>query len=182
MPPRLPAPIQRIGLNIFRRLPPSIRRRAIHAGTPNFTVGAVLLLRDDDGRVLLVRQRHTRRVSIERSEARSESTAGWSLPGGLLGHGESPREAVVREVFEELGMRLDAGDVAEAVPHALVNPHSRRVDIVFTLARGTEASGTVSADGIEILEIRWFAPDDLPRCTRGTYLVLTRCGVVPPSS
>lgn len=163
MPPRLPAPIARIGLNIFRRLPASIRRRAIHAGTPNFTVGAVLLLRDDDGRILLVRQRHTR---------------GWSLAGGLLSHGESPREAVVREVFEELGVRIDPDDVAEAVPHALVNPQTRRVDVVFTLTR----AGEVTADGIEILEAKWFAPDDLPRCTRGTYLVLIRCGVVATPS
>lgn len=170
MPPHLPAPINRIGLNLFRRLPPPIRRRVVGAGTPNFTVGALLLLRDGDDRILLVRQRHTN---------------GWSLPGGLLESGETPEAALVREVGEELTMTLDPGWLTPAVPHALVDPQSRRVDIVFTLTSGAGigagVKGDVKADGVEVLKAHWFAPAGLPRCARGTYRVLTRCGVVPTS-
>ncbi len=132
----------------------------MHAGTPNYTVGAVVVLRDDDDRVLLVRQRHTR---------------GWSLPGGLLGHGEPPEEAVLREAAEELGIKIAPGALSRAVPHALVNPQKRRVDVVFSAT----CSDDITPDDIEILEARWFAPTDLPRCTAGTHLVLTRCGIVP---
>ncbi|MCA1694113.1 MAG: NUDIX domain-containing protein [Actinobacteria bacterium] len=158
--------LTRLALNVFRRLPPPIRRHVVHAGTPNFTVGAVLLLRDDNERVLLVRQRHTQ---------------GWSLPGGLLGHSETPEAAVLREVTEELAVQIDPDSLTAAVPHALVNPQKRRVDIVFTAVLTARSNNTVTPDGIEILEARWFAADGLPRCTQGTYLALTRCGVATPS-
>lgn len=147
---------------MFRRLPPSIRRRVVHAGTPNFTVGALLLLRDDTDRILLLRQRHT---------------SGWSLPGGLLDQDETPAAAVVRELGEELGLRLRPDEVTPAVPHALVNPQSRRVDIVFTAV----SNASTKPDGVEILEARWFAPDDLPQCGPGTHRVLTHCGVIAAS-
>jgi 8-oxo-dGTP diphosphatase len=31
----------------------------------------------------------------------------WSPPGGKMEHGESPQEAVIREMFEETGLRIE---------------------------------------------------------------------------
>jgi 8-oxo-dGTP diphosphatase len=36
----------------------------------------------------------------------------WTLPGGGLDHGEHPRDAVLREVFEETGLRASVGETA----------------------------------------------------------------------
>lgn len=161
MVPHLPAPFKRAGLSAFRRLPASVRRRAVHAGTPNFTVGAVVLLRDAAGRVLLVRQRHS---------------GGWSLPGGLLAPGETPEQAAARELGEELGIPLEATRLTPAAPSAVVDPRARRVDIVFSATAPDE----LRIDGLEVLEARWFAPEGLPaRCWGGTRRVLQRCGVSP---
>jgi 8-oxo-dGTP diphosphatase len=33
----------------------------------------------------------------------------WTLPGGGLDHGEDPRSAVVREVYEETGLSVTVG-------------------------------------------------------------------------
>jgi 8-oxo-dGTP diphosphatase len=36
----------------------------------------------------------------------------WTLPGGGLDHGEDPRAAVVREVYEEAGLPVEVGETA----------------------------------------------------------------------
>ncbi|RCG31956.1 NUDIX hydrolase [Sphaerisporangium album] len=54
------------------------------------------LIRDEVGRVLLVRPTYKPR---------------WDIPGGMLEAGESPRAACVREVKEELGIVAQLGDM-----------------------------------------------------------------------
>ena len=55
-----------------------------------------MLVRDPDDRVLLCRLTYKQ---------------DWDLPGGVVEVGESPRVAVAREVEEELGLAIDAGDL-----------------------------------------------------------------------
>jgi ADP-ribose pyrophosphatase YjhB (NUDIX family) len=53
----------------------------------------------------------------------------WALPGGGLDHGEDPRSAVVREVFEETGLRASVGESARVFSHHADRTwHGRRVD------------------------------------------------------
>lgn len=58
---------------------------------PDFVVSAVVI-RDDQGRVLVVRKRGTSR---------------FMLPGGKIEAGETPAQAAVRELLEEVGAELD---------------------------------------------------------------------------
>jgi 8-oxo-dGTP pyrophosphatase MutT (NUDIX family) len=37
----------------------------------------------------------------------------WTLPGGGIDHGEDPREALVREVYEETGLVIEPGHLAD---------------------------------------------------------------------
>jgi 8-oxo-dGTP diphosphatase len=67
---------------------------AYYASLPRTRGAAAALLRDDLGRVLLVKPTYKE---------------GWFLPGGVIEAGESPLAACVRECEEELGLvpRLD---------------------------------------------------------------------------
>ena len=54
----------------------------------------------------------------------------WTLPGGGLDHGEDPRDAVVREVYEETGLPVTVGETARvySVHQARAWRFGRRVD------------------------------------------------------
>ncbi|MFN2471526.1 MAG: NUDIX hydrolase [Gaiellaceae bacterium] len=54
-------------------------------------LSAAAVVLDDTGRVLLVHHAYGLRR--------------WSLPGGAIEPGETPREAVLRETLEETGVR-----------------------------------------------------------------------------
>ena len=66
--------------------------------TRGMTLGTRAVVRDADGRMLVVRQRYTN---------------GWIFPGGGVDRGEAPVTALKREVIEETGVRL-TGDVCDA--------------------------------------------------------------------
>jgi ADP-ribose pyrophosphatase YjhB (NUDIX family) len=57
-------------------------------------VAAGLLIRDDTGRVLLVKPTYK---------------DGWDIPGGYVEPGETPTEACARELMEELSLQLQIG-------------------------------------------------------------------------
>ena len=69
-------------------------RALLNSFLPRKRAIAQLLVRDTDGRVLMCRLTYKN---------------DWDLPGGVVEVGESPQQAVVREVEEELGLRLPPG-------------------------------------------------------------------------
>ena len=75
---------------------------AVDAAPPHRQrVAAYALIRRDD-EVLL-----TRMSSLTRIQGR------WTLPGGGIDHGEDPRDALRREVYEETGLRVLPGRVVD---------------------------------------------------------------------
>ena len=71
-------------------------RAMLNAGLPTKRVIAQGVIRDTAGRVLLCELVYK---------------PDWDLPGGVVEPGESPREGIVREVREELGVDVVAGDL-----------------------------------------------------------------------
>ena len=70
-----------------------------------------LLLRDDE-------------VLLTRMSERTRIPGRWTLPGGGIDHGEDPREALVREVYEETGLHISAGVVADVHSSHFTGPRS----------------------------------------------------------
>jgi 8-oxo-dGTP diphosphatase len=78
----------------------------------------------------------------------------WEFPGGKVEPGESPAEALRREVAEELGCTVEVGAHVARCEHESAS----RV-VVLDTYRCTVVAGEPHA--IEHDEIRWLAPSDL---------------------
>ncbi len=131
-------------MRVFRALPEPVRQRAVRAASPSYTLGAQARIEREDGRVLLVKAAYRWR---------------WGMPGGLMDAGESPEEAVIREVKEETGLDV----VVEPDPIVLVETSMQRVNFIYRAAPAPGADpDALHAQASEILELGWFHPDEFP--------------------
>ncbi|MGH3737060.1 MAG: NUDIX hydrolase [Micromonosporaceae bacterium] len=157
------ARLKGIGYQVFYRLPAVVRRRVIRLVVPTYTVGAVILVRDGDDRLLLLRQ---------------PPGFGWSLPGGMIDRGEQPVECAVRELAEETGLGVGVAELAAAAPSAVAHPRGRWVDFVFEVRVDPDDHELV-VDGGEVLEARWCSVASLPPLTVPAARLLARYGLGP---
>jgi ADP-ribose pyrophosphatase YjhB (NUDIX family) len=81
----------------------------------------------------------------------------WSLPGGRLEGGETIAHAVEREVLEETGIRVVAGDLVEVVEIVREGYHYVIHDHLCTPID----PGAVPRAGADALEARYAAPSEL---------------------
>jgi ADP-ribose pyrophosphatase YjhB (NUDIX family) len=159
--------LRKLGYGVFYSLPPWLRRRLVRLGGVKYVMGAVALVKDSEapapGRILLLRQPPGVR---------------WSLPAGLLAHGEQPIEGCARELREESGISLSTADLTPATPNAVVHSRGKWVDVVFEAS--VPASTTqLRVDGAEVLEAGWHRLDGLPALTRATANLLGYYGIGP---
>jgi ADP-ribose pyrophosphatase YjhB (NUDIX family) len=153
-------------LRVYRRLPTVARRVVVRRLAPQFTVGALCMIERADGKVLLIRQSYRNH---------------WGLPGGLLKKHESPEDAAVREIREEVGLAVEL----VSAPMVVVDSEPRRVDIVYRarLARGARVADARPTSP-EIIELGWFSPTELPHVqpeTASALQALARASYAPPA-
>lgn len=92
---------------------------------------------------------------------KERSDGAWTLPGGWADVGESPREAVVREVLEESGYQVQATRLL-AVYDRDKHPHPPLAYYVYKLIFACEIVGGSPSSSAETEEVAFFARKALP--------------------
>ena len=133
----------------FRVTPGPLKRAAVRAVAPTYRVGAVCVM-EHEGEFLVLWQPHRR---------------GWTLPGGLLGKGETPEDAVRREVREEVGLDIDPGEPVTV----RFDPLERGIDVVFRVRVESRPDLDLST---EARKARWTSRQDLGKADRDTRGIL----------
>jgi len=141
---------------VAARLPMAARRRVFRFGylalqvwwqlrRPHTSGVKVVVRRGDE--VLLVRHTYGRRSE-------------WDLPGGFINDGETPHDAALRELEEEVGLRAQQ----PVALGAILQRRSGRRDTVHGFAADVDGAPLALDEG-EIAQARWFAHDALPEET-----------------
>jgi acetyl-CoA carboxylase carboxyl transferase subunit beta len=116
-----------------------------------WTGGVRVILFDEAGRVLLVRQRHEERDI-------------WMLPGGGIEDGEDAARAAAREALEETGLVVEPGPLIWHVETVSRDKGQRFVN--FFLAKAVSGAAALGADpefdaAHQVLrELRYFSREE----------------------
>ncbi|MFH8596665.1 NUDIX domain-containing protein [Streptomyces rimosus] len=116
--------------------------RVLWLAHAKFMVGVTGIIRDDQGRVLLLKHRMW---PPERP---------WGLPTGYAIKGEEFPLTIVREVREETGLEVKPGRLVQ-----LTSGYKLRIEVAY---EAVCTGGTLTLDSFEILEAQWRSPDSLP--------------------
>lgn len=99
-------------------------------------------------------------------------TGHWSLISGILEPGEQPAAALEREVLEETGLTVKATRLLDAFTSPLITyPNGDRAQYLTVAYRCDLLGGHLHIGDEESLDVRFFAPDELPPLRRD----LARC-------
>ncbi|AEW95668.1 MULTISPECIES: NUDIX domain-containing protein [Streptomycetaceae] len=108
-------------------------------------VAADVLLRDPNGRVLLVRPTYK---------------PGWDLPGGMAEANEPPHDAATRELREELGLAVTLRDVLVidwVAPHG---PWDDQISFIFDAGTlGEDQAAGIRPRDDEVAEVAFLFPE-----------------------
>ncbi len=127
-------------LPVWRALPMWVHLLAAKLVRAKFRAAVAALIFDERGRALLFK--HTYRKWQ------------WGIPAGSLEYGEQPAEAILREFYEETGMRLQVEKLLTVV--------SAKEDRHLTVVYLCKIQGGEFRPSNEVAEMRYFEIGELP--------------------
>lgn len=112
------------------------------SAAPDFVVAAIVM-RDADGRILVVRKHGTTR---------------FMLPGGKIEPGESPEACAIREAHEELGVELDVTGLIRLGEWTAPAANESGRTVHGHIYEHPWVAGAAACQ--EIDEVLWLSPDE----------------------
>ena len=94
------------------------------------------------------------RILIARRSHNKSNAALWEFPGGKLQEGETAREAIVREIAEELRVKIEPESLLTTVEYDYETFHLTMHCFVSQIIEGEFVL-------VEHEALRWLAPDEL---------------------
>lgn len=82
----------------------------------------------------------------------------WALPGGHVDPGETPRDAVVREAYEETDLDVEVDEMVGEFAHYIKDDRGDHIPLVY----GCSTEDTDPLGGDDAAKAEWFAYDDIP--------------------
>jgi 8-oxo-dGTP diphosphatase len=98
------------------------------------------------------------RVLLTQRKAGSHLAGLWEFPGGKVESGEDPRDALARELFEELGILVTVGEIIDTTFHRYEEA-DKAVLLLFFEAKRTPASPPPQA--LDVAALLWADTADL---------------------
>lgn len=114
----------------------------------------------------------------------------WSVVSGFVEPGEQPATAVVREVEEETGVRVEPVRLSSVLTEPYRYPNGDRCEYLNLGFRCRLVGGTARVNDDESVAVGWFPLDGLPELDRHARLVIghaldddtERAHFLPPGS
>ena len=132
--------------------------RKVVGHRPLILVGAVTVIVDDKGRILL--------------QQRKFPFGSWGLPGGLMELGESTEETAKREVFEETSLKIDdlkLINVYSGADHYIKAANGDEFYVVTTAYYTVHVQGELVVDQTESINFEYYYPEELPEKIVGSH-------------
>jgi 8-oxo-dGTP diphosphatase len=96
------------------------------------------------------------RVLLSQRKSGTHLAGAWEFPGGKVEPGEDPRDALARELTEELGIDVEVGDPLEITFHRYA---MKSVLLLFFAA--TRRAGSAEPRAIDVAAVRWAGLEEL---------------------
>ncbi len=116
-------------------------------------ITVVVALIQQNGRLLVCQRRRKDHFPLR-----------WEFPGGKVQHGESPAEALGRELAEELAIKAPSVAIGPEVyrtRHRYVE-HADELELIFYSAT-LPGEPAAAPQNLAFEQIRWVAPTELPQ-------------------